>query len=240
MELEEFKEIFCKELKELQIELSEEKAKKFYLYMKLLIEWNEKINLTAITEPKEVITKHFVDSLTASKWIKEGSKVVDCGTGAGFPGIPLSILRQDCEFILFDSLNKRVNFLNEVIRELGLTNVKTIHARAEDLAYEKQYRESFDAAVSRAVANMSTLLEYLLPFCKTGGIAICMKGANVEEELNNSRKALEILKGKIEKIDSFELPFTDYSRNIVLVKKVSNISDRYPRRQGKPAKEPLI
>ena len=240
MELEEFKESFNRELNEIQIEISEEKVEKFYLYMKLLIEWNEKINLTAIIKPNEIITKHFVDSLTASKWIKNGSKVVDCGTGAGFPGIPLSVLREDCEFVLFDSLNKRVNFLNEVIEKLGLKNVKTIHARAEDLAYEKKYRGNFDVAVSRAVANMSTLLEYLLPFCKVDGMAICMKGANIEEELKNSKKALEILKGKVEKVDNFDLPFTDYSRNIILVKKVGNISDKYPRRQGKPAKEPLM
>lgn len=239
MEKEIFKENLIKELSAKNVEFSAEQIDKIYLYMNMLLEWNEKINLTAITEPKEIITKHFVDSLTASEYIKEESKVIDCGTGAGFPGIPLAIYRPDAEFVLIDSLNKRVNFLNEVIEKLGLKNVTAIHTRAEDLAYEKEYREQFDYAVSRAVANMSTLLEYLLPFCKVGGEAICMKGANIEEELNNSKKALEVLNGKIEKVDNFTLPFTDYVRNIIIVKKVAQISNKYPRRQGKPAKEPI-
>lgn len=204
------------------------------------MEWNQKINLTAIEEPKEVISKHFVDSLTIQKYLGQKNQVIDIGTGAGFPGIPLSIMREDCNFLLVDSLNKRVTFLNEVIKQLQLKNVKAIHARAEEAAQNKAYRENFDIVTSRAVANMSTLLEYLLPFCKVGGTAICMKGSSIQEEVEKSKKALEILKGKIEKIESFSLPFTDYGRNIILVRKIGKISSTYPRKQGKPAKEPLM
>ena len=239
MEQKIFLEILKRELKEINIDISDDKANKLYLYMKLLIEWNDKINLTAIIEPNEIITKHFVDSLTVLKYLNKNNKIVDCGTGAGFPGIPLAIVKDDCEFVLFDSLNKRIVFLNDVISKLQLKNVKTIHSRAEDLAENKSYRESFDVAVSRAVANMSTLLEYLLPFCKNGGNAICMKGNNIEEELKNCKNALSILNGKVKKIDTFCLPFTDYKRNIIIVKKGNNISNKYPRKQGKPAKEPL-
>lgn len=239
MEREEFKELFIRESKEIEIKLSEEQIEKFYLYMNLLIEWNKMLNLTAITEPKDIITKHFVDSLTASKHISKNSKIVDCGTGAGFPGIPLGIYRDDVKLVLFDSLNKRVNFLNEVITKLNLNNVKAVHSRAEDLAYEKNFREQYDFAISRAVANMSTLLEYLLPFCKVGGKAICMKGSNIDEEIENSKKTLEILNGKIESIDNFTLPYSEYARNIIIVKKTGNVPQKFPRRQGKPAKEPL-
>ena len=239
MEEIEFKNIISNDLSEISINISDEDAQKFFLYMKLLIEWNSKINLTAITEPKDIITKHFIDSLTISKYIKENSRVVDCGTGAGFPGIPLAIIRKDCNFLLFDSLNKRICFLNEIIKELNLKNVIAIHGRAEEIAYDVKYREKFDYAVSRAVANMSTLLEYLLPFCKKDGDAICMKGANIEEEIKNCKNTLNILKGKIEKIDNFILPKSDYSRNIIIVNKIGNVSSKYPRKQGKPAKEPL-
>lgn len=206
----------------------------------LLLEWNQKMNLTAIEEPEEIITKHFVDSLTIQKYLKKGDKVADIGTGAGFPGIPLSIMREDCHFLLIDSLNKRITFLNEVIEKLNLRNVQAIHARAEEVAIKKEYRESFDIVTSRAVANMSTLLEYLLPFVKVSGNAICMKGSNVQEEVEKSKKALEVLKGKIETIESFSLPFTDYDRNIIVVKKIGNVPKNFPRKQGKPAKEPIV
>ena len=239
MEKDIFVERIKKELEEINITISNIQAEKFYLYMNDLIEWNEKINLTAITDEKEIITKHFVDSLTAMKYIKEGNKIVDCGTGAGFPGIPLAIMMEKCEFVLFDSLNKRVNFLNNVISKLGLKNVLAIHSRAEDLAKDNKYREKFDIAISRAVANMSTLSEYLLPFCKNKGIAICMKGNNVEEEIKTCKNALKILNGKILNIDEFNLPFSDYGRNIVIIEKENTISTKYPRGQGKPAKEPL-
>ena len=240
MEKVELSNIIKREINEIGITLSQEQIEKLIKYMHLILEWNKNINLTAITDEKEIITKHFVDSLTSSKWIKEHSKVIDCGTGAGFPGIPLAILRDDCQFVLIDSLNKRVNFLNEVIQLLKLDNVSTLHIRAEELASNRNYREVFDIAISRAVANMSTLLEYLIPFCKIGGTAICMKGANIENELENSKNALRILNSKIEKIDSFYLPFTEYFRNIIIVKKIDKTDEKYPRKQGKPAKDPLM
>lgn len=239
MEKKEFKEELRKEFELIDIKVEDAQLEMFHLYMMLLLEWNEKINLTAITDPKDIIIKHFIDSATASKHISKNSNIVDCGTGAGFPGIPLAIIRPDCKFVLLDSLNKRINFLNEVVEKLDLKNVQTIHSRAEDLAQNKSYREQFDYAISRAVANMSTLLEYLLPFCKTGGKAICMKGANIDEEMANCKKTLQVLNGKIDAIDKFILPNSDYSRNIVIVRKTANIPGVYPRRQGRPAKEPL-
>ena len=158
--------------------------------MNLLLEWNEKINLTAITEPKEVILKHFIDSATIIKYIEDNMKVVDVGTGAGFPGIPLNIMNSKANYVLVDSLNKRINFLNEVINNLQLNNINTVHSRIED--FGKDNKESFDIATSRAVASLNILLEYLLPLVKVGGICICMKGSNVKEEIGNSKKALEL------------------------------------------------
>lgn len=165
MEIKEFREILMEYLKTMDIKLNDEQIQKFYKYMELLLEWNEKINLTAIIEPKEIILKHFVDSLTIAKYIKEKDRLIDVGTGAGFPGIPLKIYREDIEITLVDSLNKRINFLNEVIEELNLSNIETVHSRAEELGKNKKYRERFDIATSRAVANLSTLSEYLVPVC---------------------------------------------------------------------------
>ena len=212
---------------------------KFYKYMNLLLEWNEKINLTAITEPEEVILKHFVDSLTISKYIEKGSKLVDMGTGAGFPGIPLKILREDIEITLADSLNKRINFLNEVIKELKLKNIQTVHTRAEEFGKNKKYRENFDIATSRAVANLSTLSEYLIPLVRINGKAICMKGSEIKEELETAKKAIEILGGKIEQEESFNLPNSDMKRNVIIIKKAKNTPAKYPRKPGMPAKEPI-
>ncbi len=239
MEIEEFEEIINKYLKEINIELKKEQTEKFYKYMNLLLEWNEKINLTAITEPEEVILKHFVDSLTISKYIEKGSKLVDMGTGAGFPGIPLKILREDIEITLADSLNKRINFLNEVIKELNLKNIQTVHTRAEEFGKNKKYRESFDIATSRAVANLSTLSEYLIPLVKPNGKVICMKGSEVKEEVEMAKKAIEILGGKIEQEESFNLPNSDMKRNVIIIKKVKNTPAKYPRKPGMPAKEPI-
>ena len=239
MEKQKFKDNLKEELSLININVNDNQLELFYAYMMLLLDWNEKINLTAITEPKDIITKHFVDSCTASKYIKGNSYIVDCGTGAGFPGIPLAIIRQDLKFVLFDSLNKRINFLNEAIQKLGLKSIETIHTRAEDLAYNKTYREQFDFAISRAVANMSTLLEYLLPFCKKDGCAICMKGSNIEEELDGCKKTLRMLNGKIENIDKFVLPKSDIIRHIVTVRKTGIVPQEFPRRQNKPAKNPL-
>lgn len=220
-------------------ELTQEMQQQFEDYMKLLLEWNEKINLTAITEEDDIILKHFADSLTISKYIKEGKSVVDVGTGAGFPGIPLKIAREDVNVTLVDSLNKRLLFLQDVIEKLGLQKVQTLHFRAEEFGQNKKYRESFDIATSRAVANLSTLVEYLLPLVKVGGICICMKGSEVKEELEESKKAIQILGGEIEKIEEFTLPESDIKRNIVIIRKKSSTPKKYPRKPGTPAKEPI-
>ena len=225
--------------KEISIEFSNIQIEKFYKYMNLLIEWNEKINLTAITEPKEIIIKHFIDSLTVLKDIKGKNTLVDVGTGAGFPGIPLKIMDEEIKITLLDSLNKRINFLNEVINQLDLKNVETIHSRVEDAGKNKKYRERFDIATARAVANLATLSEYMLPLVKVGGKSICMKGSEVSEELKNSKKAISILGGEIESIDNFKLPKSDMMRNIVIIKKVKNTPSKYPRKAGTPSKEPI-
>lgn len=235
-------EEFSKELKEksklINIELDDNKIEKFYNYMNLLLEWNEKINLTAITEPNEVILKHFVDSATILKYIENDMKVVDVGTGAGFPGIPLNIINNKAKYTLVDSLNKRINFLNDVIDKIELKNIKAEHSRIEDFA--KNNKESYDIATSRAVASLNILLEYLLPLVKVGGICICMKGSNIKEEIENSTKALEILGGKIEKIEEITLPDSDIVRNIIIIRKVKNTPNKYPRKAGIPSKEPII
>ena len=196
--------------------------------------------MTAITEPDEIILKHFVDSATINKYIPENAKVLDIGTGAGFPGIPEKILRTDITVVLADSLNKRINFLKEVISQLKLQNITAEPGRAEDLAQQKNYREQFDVVVSRAVASLNVLLEYMLPFVKKGGICICMKGSNIEEEIENSKNALKELGGEIVKIDKFNLVETDILRNIIIIRKVKDTSKQYPRKAGIPTKNPII
>ena len=237
--MEEFKREFEKYLEKMSILLNKEQYDQFYAYMVLLIEWNEKINLTAITEPQEIILKHFVDSLTIAKYIEEGKTIIDMGTGAGFPGIPLKIYRNDVKVVLADSLNKRIKFLNEVIEKLQLKNIETIHCRAEELGKNKEYREKFDYATSRAVANLSTLSEYLLPFVKLNGSCIFMKTMEIDEELENAKKAIKILGGRIEKVNKFEIPESDLGRSIIIVKKEKQTPSKYPRKPGTPAKEPL-
>ena len=195
----EFSKKIIQKLMQINISFSEDKVEKFYIYMQLLLEWNKKINLTSIVEPEEIITKHFIDSLTIESYILPNSKVIDVGTGAGFPGIPLKIIREDINILLLDSLNKRIKFLDEVIDKLKLTNIKTIHCRAEEAGQMEEYREKFDIATSRAVANMNILAEYLLPFVKLGGKAIFMKGSNTEDEIRNSQKAIATLGGEKEK-----------------------------------------
>lgn len=239
MKMEEFKREFEKYLEKMSISLNKEQYDQFYAYMVLLIEWNEKINLTAITEPQEIILKHFVDSLTIAKYIEEGKTIIDMGTGAGFPGIPLKIYRNDVKVVLADSLNKRIKFLKEVIEKLQLKNIETIHCRAEELGKNKEYREKFDYATSRAVANLSTLSEYLLPFVKLNGSGIFMKTMEIDEELENAKKAIKILGGRIEKVDKFEIPESDLGRSIIIVKKEKQTPSKYPRKPGTPAKEPL-
>ena len=230
---------FVQRLKEFNIKINDEQIKKFMNYMNLLLEWNEKINLTAITQPEEVKLKHFVDSLTVLKYINDDDKVIDIGTGAGFPGIPLKIMKENTKITLLDSLNKRINFLNIVIETLNLRNIQAIHGRAEEIARNKLYREKYDVAVSRAVANLSTLSEYILPLVKVGGKCICMKGANVNEEIEKAKNAIKELGGEIERVDNFYLSDNDNERNIIIIRKVKETSSKYPRKAGMPSKEPL-
>lgn len=236
---EEFSEKIKEYMNKINIEISDKQIEKFFDYMNLLLEWNEKINLTAITEPEDIILKHFVDCTTILKYIKDEDKIIDIGTGAGFPGIPLKILNEKLDITLMDSLNKRINFLNEIINKLDLKNIVAIHARAEELARNKRYREKFDIATSRAVANLSTLSEYMLPFVKKNGMVISMKGSNIEEEVKNAKKAIKILGGEIEKIDNFNLANTNNIRNIITIKKVVKTPKEFPRKAGKPSKEPI-
>ena len=220
------------------VHFSVEQMEQFYKYMNLLIEWNEKMNLTAIIEPEEIIQKHFIDSLTIQKYIKDCKNMIDIGTGAGFPGIPIAIVNDQINITLLDSLNKRINFLNDVIQELKLDNVVAIHGRAEDIAKLETYREKYDVVTSRAVAQLNILLEYMLPFNKLNGKTISMKGSNIEE-IKDATNALNELGGKIEKIENIVLPNTNIQRNIIIVEKIKETSKKYPRKAGIPKKEPL-
>ena len=239
MKFDEFKEEMNKQIKSLQIKLNEEQMKAFYNFMNLLIEKNKEMNLTGITEPKEVILKHFIDSLTISKYIKNNKKVIDVGTGAGFPGVPLKIQNNSLEICLLDSLNKRISFLDEVIEENNIMRIEAIHGRAEEFGQNKEYREQFDYAVSRAVAPLNILLEYMLPFVNIGGMCICMKGNLSEDELKESKNAINILGGELKKTERFQLADTENKRTIILVKKTRNTPGNYPRNSGTPSKKPL-
>ena len=239
MEHSTFNEGLLEKASTMGVRFSVEQMDKFYKYMNLLIEWNEKINLTAIIEPNEIILKHFIDSITILKDIKDGSIVVDVGTGAGFPGIPLSIMNPTLKITLVDSLNKRLIFLQEVINELDLKNVELVHARAEEFGRNKKYREKFDVATSRAVSNLATLSEYLLPLVKINGKAISMKAGNASQEIEDAKKAIKTLGGNINNIEEFNLPQSDIGRTIIIIDKISGTPGKYPRKPGTPAKEPI-
>lgn len=228
-----------KKAKKMQIELSNQQLEQFYLYMNLLLEWNGKINLTAITDPKEIILKHFIDSITIAPYLKNAQSILDIGTGAGFPGIPLAILENSKDFVLMDSLNKRIIFLQEVIQNIALTGVQAIHGRAEELGKEKEHREHYDLVTSRAVAKLNILLEYMLPFVKVGGRCICMKSQEIEEELEEAKQAIELLGGKLERVDEIILPESDVKRKIIVIQKVRQTPIKYPRKPGTPTKEPI-
>lgn len=222
-----------------QIMLNDKQAEMFYKYMELLLDWNQKINLTAIIEQDEIILKHFIDCITILPYLNEKDRIIDVGTGAGFPGVPLKIMKENAEIVLMDSLNKRIKFLNEVIENLKLKNINAIHARAEELARDKKHREKYDIATSRAVAKLNTLLEYMLPFVKVGGKCICMKSSNIEEELEESKKAIKIFGGEIEEIKEVPIANTDIIRKIVIIKKVKATPKEFPRKAGTPTKKPI-
>jgi len=236
---DEFKLKILDKMNKIDENLTDEQVMQFYNYMNLLIEWNEKINLTAIIEPEDIILKHFIDSLTISKEIGENDKVADIGTGAGFPGLPIKILKPDAEVFLIDSLNKRIKFLDEVILKNNLKDIKAIHSRAEEIGNNKEYRGTCDVVVSRAVAKLNVLLEYMMPLVKLGGKCICLKGPNVEEEIKEAENAIEILGGKIEKIENIILPDSDNKRTIIVIKAVKQLPNRYPRKAGTPTVSPL-
>ena len=237
MEEQVFNEFMMKSINKYSLNIDKNQLHQYYLYMNLLLNWNEKMNLTAITEPTEIIIKHFIDSLTVALYINEKTKVLDIGTGAGFPGIPLKIYNPNIELTLVDSLNKRLIFLEEVIKELNLNNIYTIHARAEELGKNEKYREKYDIVVSRAVANLEILSEYMLPFVKIGGKCICMKGPNIEEELTNSKAIIKKLGGKIEKIEEINLENNTIKRNLIIIKKINETPAMYPRRMDKIKKD---
>lgn len=239
MDYNTFEQNIEKYLKQLKLELLDSQKKKLYKFMKLLLEKNNYMNLTAITDENEIILKHFIDSILIQKYVGEKDKVIDVGTGAGFPGIPLKIVKEENEILLLDSLNKRINFINEAIDELVLKEITAIHSRAEDAGVDIKYREKFEIATSRAVSRLNTLVEYMIPFVGIGGKCICLKGPNVEEELEEAKNAIEILGGRINNVEEFFLPESDIARTIIIIDKIKNTPKKYPRKAGMPNNKPL-
>lgn len=236
--------IFEKNMRSIGIQLSEYQMEQFYKYYSLLIDWNQKINLTSITDIRDVYEKHFLDSscgvLAIEKYgVSEKLRMIDVGTGGGFPGVPLKIIYPDMHITLLDSLNKRIQFLNEIIQELGLKNIETIHGRAEEMGRHKDFRENYDISVSRAVANLSTLSEYCTPFLNKDGFFISYKSKNVDEELEQSKIALSKLNTMVDNVIQYDLPGTDVARTLVMIKKTGKTPSAYPRKAGTPQKKPL-
>lgn len=233
--------LFDEKLNALGITLTEKQYEQFDKYYELLVEWNKVMNLTGITEYEEVNEKHFIDSLSIVKVIdvNKVNSVIDVGTGAGFPGIPLKIAFPHLKITLLDSLNKRIKYLNTVIEELGLEDIQTIHGRAEDFARKEEHREQYDLAVSRAVANLSTLSELCVPYVKVGGMFIPYKSGEIEVEVKEAQTAIKVLGGKQEEIVKFTLPGSDISRSFVKIDKVKNTGKKFPRKAGLPGKEPI-
>lgn len=225
----------------LGIRLDHNQIQQFHTFYDMLVEWNNVMNLTGITEYDEVVEKHFVDSLAVINVVDVDNlnTVIDVGTGAGFPGIPLKIAFPHLKVTLLDSLNKRVRFLKEVIRQLGLADIETLHGRAEEYARKEEYREQFDLCVSRAVANLATLSEYCIPYVRMNGMFVSYKSGDIDEEVKNAKKAIQILGGRLEEVEKFRLPDTDISRSFVKVSKVKNTGKKYPRKAGLPGKEPI-
>ena len=236
------KQLYIKEaFKKIETDLTDNQLWQFERYYELLIQKNEVMNLTAITEFHDVVQKHFVDSLMIQKlYTPKGEEYwLDLGTGDGFPGIPLKIVYPNLKILLLDSLNKRVKFLQEVIEELGLSGITAVHGRAEELARKEEYREQFDCCVSRAVANLAVLSEYCLPFVRVQGCFIPYKSEKIQEEVKGAEKAIHILGGRIERQEEFLLPDSDIYRCLLLVKKEKNSPKKYPRKAGTPSKEPI-
>lgn len=237
---------FVDELKiaatEYGLNLTEDQISAFNKYYELLYEWNKKINLTAITEPKDVAIKHMVDSLSCFKadLFKENTSLIDVGTGAGFPGLPLKIFYPSLKLTLLDSLNKRVKFLQLVVDELGLKDVEVIHTRSEEAARNKKYREKFDLATARAVARLPIICEYCLPFVKDGGTFIALKGRQYEEEATQAQKAIKVLGGEIADIMPVKLPEIDDKRAVIYIKKIKSTPKTYPRKAGTPERNPIV
>ncbi|RDY23434.1 16S rRNA (guanine(527)-N(7))-methyltransferase RsmG [Romboutsia maritimum] len=235
------KEILRNGLEELGLKSDDKVLESFRIYREILVEWNQKMNLTGIEDEKEVYIKHFLDSISAVKngYITDGMSIIDVGTGAGFPGLPLKICLPNLKTTLLDSLNKRINFLQEVSNQLQLDDIEFIHGRAEDFGKDEIYREKYDIATARAVAGLPILMEFCVPFVKVGGHFICLKGPNANLELEESKAAMDALGLEfIEKID-VELPDSELNHNILVFKKVKNTPDKYPRKAGKPAKAPI-
>ncbi|WP_333887433.1 16S rRNA (guanine(527)-N(7))-methyltransferase RsmG [Clostridium sp.] len=226
---------------DVKVNFDNEKYDKFIEYMNMIKLWNEKVNLTAITEDDVIIKKHFIDCIKIFKYESLRSKcsIIDVGTGAGFPGIPMNIINNGNKIVLLDSLNKRVNFLNEVINKLNLKNITAVHGRAEDFGQDVNYRERFDFSISRAVANLTSLSEYCLPFLKLNGKFIAMKGPAVTDEINDSRNAIAVLGGSLEKIIEVNIEDSDLKHNLVIIEKIKHTPKQYPRKAGMATKKPI-
>lgn len=230
-----------KEAAKFNIQITPQMNEKFEEYSKMMLSYNEVMNLTAITEPDEIKEKHFLDSVTLvlSDKLTEGCSMIDIGAGAGFPSIPVKIVRDDINLTMLDSLNKRINFLNDVVDKLGLNNAKAVHYRAEDAGKDKKLREKFDIATARAVADLAVLAEYALPFVKVGGYFVALKGNSPDEELENAKKAIKEMGGKTQEVKEIILP-SGIKHSLIIIKKLEQTPSKYPRKAGKPSKEPIL
>lgn len=234
-------DIMSEACKDVGLSFNEDIYNKFSQYKDMIKFWNEKVNLTAIVDDEQIFKKHFIDCIKIFKFspLKEAKSIIDIGTGAGFPGIPIKIMKQELDLILLDSLNKRINFLNEVINKINLNNVETIHGRAEDFSRKPEYREQIDVAVSRAVANLAVLSELCIPYVKVGGYFVAMKGPSVDDEIKDGKRAISILGGKIDDVIKINIEDSDLDHNLVIIRKVKETPKAYPRKAGTANKKPL-